>query len=300
MTGEVIVHDERFRFLVNPAASLMKLHGGMLWAEGPVYFPQGDYLLWSDIPNNRILQWSEGLGARIYRYDSNNANGNTRDREGRLVTCEHLTRRITRSEHDGSITVLADHYDGKRLNSPNDVVVKSDGSIWFTDPPYGIISDYEGRRAEQEQAGCFVFRVDGVSGALEVVAEDFVKPNGLAFSPDESLLYVSDTGLSHQPDGPHHIRVFDVDDGRRLVNGRVFAEIEKGVSDGFRLDRVGNVWTSTGGGVQCFSASGDLLGEILVDEAVANVTFGGPKNNRLFITASSSLYAIYLAVNGAV
>lgn len=300
MTGEVIVHDERFRFLVNPAASLMKLHSGMLWAEGPVYFPQGDYLLWSDIPNNRILQWAEGFGTRIFCYQSNNANGNTRDREGRLVTCEHLTRRVTRREHDGSITVLADSYDGKRLNSPNDVVVKSDGSIWFTDPPYGILSDYEGKKAEQEQTGCFVFRLDAASGALEVVAEDFAKPNGLAFSPDESLLYVSDTGLSHQADGPRHIRVFDVEAGHKLTKGRVFVEIEKGVSDGFRLDRVGNIWTSTGGGVQCFSAAGELLGEILIDEAVANVTFGGPKNNRLFITASSSLYAIYLAVSGAV
>ncbi len=300
MTGEVIVHDERFRFLVNPAAGLKKLHGGMLWAEGPVYFPQGDYLLWSDIPNNRMLQWSEGLGARVYRFHANNSNGNTRDREGRLVTCEHLTRRVTRSEPDGSITVLADSFDGKRLNSPNDVVVKSDGSVWFTDPPYGILSDYEGKTAVQEQAGCFVFRLDPASGELEVVAEDFVKPNGLAFSPDESLLYVSDTGLSHQQDGPHHIRVFEVEAGRRLTNGRVFAEIEKGVSDGFRLDSQANLWTSTGGGVQCFSPAGELLGEILIDEAVANVTFGGPKNNRLFITASSSLYAIYLAVSGAV
>ena len=254
MTGEVIVHDERFRFLVNPAAGLKKLCSGMLWAEGPVYFPQGDYLLWSDIPNNRMLQWVEGLGMRTYRPDANNSNGNTRDRQGRLVTCEHLTRRVTRTEADGSITVLADSYAGKRLNSPNDVVVRSDGSIWFTDPSYGILSDYEGKKAPQEQAGCFVFRLDAGGGEPELVADDFVKPNGLAFSPDETVLYISDTGLSHQPDGPHHIRAFDVQDGRRLENGRVFAEIEKGVSDGFRLDQQGNLWTSTGGGVQCFSA----------------------------------------------
>ncbi len=300
MTGEVIVHDEAFRFLVNPAAGLKRLCSGMLWAEGPVYFPQGDYLLWSDIPNNRMLQWVEGLGMRVYRSDSRNSNGNTRDREGRLVTCEHLSRSVTRTEPDGSTTVLAESYDGKRLNSPNDVVVKSDGSIWFTDPSYGILSDYEGKQAPQEQEGCFVFRLDSGTGELSLVADDFVKPNGLAFSPDESLLYVSDTGLSHQADGPHHIRVFDVVDGVALGNGRIFTEIEKGVPDGFRLDRQGNLWSSTGGGVQCFSSAGRLLGEILIDEAVANVTFGGPKNNRLFITATTSLYAIYVAVSGAV
>ncbi|WP_282606869.1 SMP-30/gluconolactonase/LRE family protein [Pelagibius sp. Alg239-R121] len=300
MTGDLVVHDEAFRFLVNPAASLKKLCSGMLWAEGPVYFPQGDYLLWSDIPNNRMLQWVEGPGMRIYRYSSNNSNGNTRDREGRLVTCEHLTRRVTRTEPNGSITVLADSYEGKRLNSPNDVIVKSDGSIWFTDPSYGIISDYEGKKSPQEQDGCFVFRLDVSSGSLEVVADDFVKPNGLAFSPDESILYVSDTGVSHQPGGPRHIRSFEVEEGGRLKGGGIFAEIEQGVSDGFRLDCQGNLWTSTGGGVQCFSATGKLLGEIVIGEAVANVAFGGPKNNRLFITATSSLYAIYLATSGAI
>lgn len=300
MSDHLLVHDQSFLDLLLPNAWLEKLHGGMLWAEGPAYFPHGDYLLWSDIPNHHMYQWVEGSGTRIFRQHSNYSNGNTRDREGRLITCEHLTRRVTRTEHDGTVTVIADAYEGKRLNSPNDVVVKSDGSIWFTDPPYGILSDYEGKTADQEQAGCFVYRCDPVDGRLTVVADDFVKPNGLAFSPDEKLLYVSDTGLSHDPDGPHHIRVFDVLDDGTLKGGRVFAVIDPGVSDGFRLDVNGNIWTSAGNGVHCYRPDGIKLGEILTGEAVANVTFGGPKNNRLFITATTSLYAIYTATAGAV
>ena len=299
MAGDIIIHDRRFSYLSLPTVKLEKLSSGMLWTEGPVYFPLGDFLLWSDIPNNKMWQWSEPVGARVFREHSNYSNGNTRDREGRLVSCEHLTRRVTRTEHDGSITVLADSFQGKRLNSPNDVVVRSDGTIWFTDPPYGILSDFEGAKAEQEQAGCFVFRLDPADGSLRVVADDFDKPNGLAFSPDESQLYVSDTGFSHSQDGPRHIRVFDVADGCRLGNGRVFAEINNGVSDGFRLDVEGNVWTSSGGGVLCYAPQGDLLGEIPIAEKVSNLTFGGAKNNRLFITATTSVYAIYVAVKGA-
>lgn len=299
MTENLVVHDKRFSALTLPNVFLEKLHGGMKWAEGPVYFPHGDFVLWSDIPNNRMLQWAEGMGTRVFRAEANNSNGNTRDLEGRLVTCEHLTRRVTRTEHDGTITVLADSHDGKRLNSPNDVVVKSDGTIWFTDPPYGIMSDYEGRKAEQEQEGCFVFCFDPADGSLTVVADDFVKPNGLAFSPDEAQLCISDTGRSHDADGPHHIRMFDVSDDNILRNTHVFAEIEPGVSDGFRFDAQGNIWTSAGNGVQCFSSSGDMLGEILTGETVANVTFGGPKNNRLFITATTSLFSMYVAVPGA-
>lgn len=299
MTENLIVHDKRFSALTLPNVFLEKLHGGMKWAEGPVYFPHGDFLLWSDIPNNRMLQWVEGMGARAFRTEANNSNGNTRDLQGRLVTCEHLTRRVTRTEHDGVITVLVDSHEGKRLNSPNDVVVKSDGTIWFTDPPYGILSDYEGKKADQEQQGCFVFRFDPGDGSLVVVADDFVKPNGLAFSPDESSLCISDTGKSHDPDGPHHIRIFDVTGDGRLSNSRIFAEIEPGVSDGFRFDVQGNLWTSAGNGVQCFSQTGDLLGEILTGETVANMTFGGPKNNRLFITATTSLYSMFVAVPGA-
>lgn len=300
MNEHIVVHDKQFMQLILPNAWLDKLHTGMMWAEGPVYFPHGDYLLWSDIPNHRMYQWTRGAGVRVFREHSNYSNGNTRDHEGRLVTCEHLTRRVTRTEHDGSITVIADQYKNKRLNSPNDVVVKSDGTIWFTDPPYGILSDYEGKKADQEQEGCFVFRFDPANGSLKVVADDFVKPNGLAFSNDESVLYISDTGCSHDPNGPHHIRAFDVKNGRSLKNGRVFAEIEPGASDGFRLDDQGNIWTSAGNGVHCYSSAGDKLGEILTGETVANVTFGGPKYNCLFITATTSLYATYLGVNGAI
>lgn len=300
MASELVIHDRRFLNLTLPTVHLERLCTGMLWTEGPVYFPHGDYLLWSDIPNNRMLQWIDGVGYRVFRENSNNSNGNTRDRQGRLVTCEHLTRRVIRMEYDGSITVIADSYDGKRLNSPNDVVVKSDGTIWFTDPPYGILSDFEGKKSEQEQVSCFVFRSDPRTGSLDVVADDFDKPNGLAFSPDETILYVSDTGLSHRKDGPHHIRAFDVSNGETLKNSSVFTEIEIGVSDGFRLDIEGNIWTSTGGGVQCYSPEADLLGEILIEEVVSNLTFGGPKNNRLYVTATTSLYAIYVGTRGAI
>ena len=298
MAGETEILDERFRSMTLGNAWLEKLHGGMLWAEGPVYFADGDYLLWSDIPNNRIMQFVEGAGVRVFRQPSNNSNGNTRDRQGRLVTCEHGARRVTRTEPDGSITVLADNYRGKRLNSPNDVVVKSDGSIWFTDPPYGILSAYEGGKSASELGTCYVFRLDPRDGGLSIVADDFVKPNGIAFSPDEKTLYVADTGASHDPDGPHHIRAFAVEGGARLGKSRVFAEINPGLADGFRLDRDGNLWTSAGDGVHCFSPAGELLGKIKVPEVVSNVTFGGPKRNRLFITATTSLYAIYVAQEG--
>jgi gluconolactonase len=298
MPAEFEVIDARFRMLVQPNAWVQKLHGGMLWAEGPVYFADGNYLLWSDIPNNRIMQYVEGLGVRIWREDSNNSNGNTRDRSGRLVTCEHGARRVTRTESDGSITVLASHYQGKRLNSPNDVVVKSDGTIWFTDPPYGIISDYEGHKAESELGACYVFRLDPHSGELSIVTDELDKPNGIAFSPDEKTLYVSDTALSHDPSGAHHIRAYDVQDGKCLSNGRLFADVSPGIADGFRLDTDGNVWTSAGDGVHCYSSRGELLGKVHVPEGVANVTFGGPKRNRLFVTATTSLYAVYTAQVG--
>jgi gluconolactonase len=289
---------EPMRDLVIPICRLERLFDACLWAEGPAYIAGADCVVWSDIPNNRILQWVEGLGTRTLDNVSNFANGNTIDREGRLVSCEHQSRAVTRREHDGSRTVLATHFDGKRLNSPNDVVVKSDGTIWFTDPTYGILTDYEGERAEPEQDGCYVYRLRPETGEIEAVVRSMVKPNGLAFSPDESKLYVSDTGVSHQNDGPHHIMAFDLDPSGRPEREQVFAEVSPGVPDGFRLDEFGNIWSSSGNGVQVFSPEGDYLGRIEVPEAVSNLTFGGPKNNRLFITATTSLYAIYVGVRG--
>lgn len=290
--------DASFRYCVLPNAWVDKLHSGTRWAEGPVYFADGDFLIWSDIPNNVLLRWTPNGPVTVYRHPSNYINGNTRDRQGRLVSCEQGGRRLTRTEYDGQITVLVDNFQGNRLNSPNDVVVKSDDTIWFTDPPYGILSDHEGYKSQSEIGACHVYRFDPRSGELRVVADDFDKPNGLGFSPDESVLYVSDTGLSHDPDGPHHIRAFDVTADGRLENGRVFADVNPGVPDGFRVDTDGNVWTSAGDGVHCYSAEGRLLGKILIPEPVANVTFGGPRRNRLFITATTSLYAVYLGCNG--
>lgn len=295
-----VVLDDRFRPLAISSARLEKLAEGCRWAEGPAYFPAGRYLVWSDVPNDRMMRYDESSDAvSIFRAPSGFSNGNTVDRQGRLVTCEHGTRRVTRTEHDGSTTVIASHYGGKRFNSPNDVVVKSDGSIWFTDPAYGIDSDYEGHKAESEIGACHVYRVDPGSGLVSIVADDFVRPNGLAFSPDEGQLYVADTGATHRPDGPRHIRVFDVGENGGLSGGRVFAECTSGSFDGFRLDEAGRIWTSAGDGVHCYEGDGSLIGKIIVPETVANVVFGGLKRNRLYICATTSLYAIFLPVNGA-
>jgi len=295
-----VILDERFRRLFIGSARLEKLAEGCRWAEGPAYFPAGRYLVWSDIPNDRMMRYDETSNSiSVFRNPSGYSNGNTVDRQGRLVTCEHGNRRVTRTEHDGSITVIASHYDGKRFNSPNDVVVKSDGSIWFTDPAYGIDSDYEGHKAESEIGACHVYRVAPQDGSVSIVADDFVRPNGLAFSPDEKKLYVADTGATHVPDGPRHIRVFDVGENGRLTGGSVFATCTSGLFDGFRLDEDGRIWTSAGDGVHCYESDGTLIGKILVPEAVANVVFGGVKRNRLYICATTSLYAIMLPVNGA-
>jgi gluconolactonase len=296
--GTYEVLDRRFARLVNQSAKLELLDGTSRWAEGPVYVPAGRYLLWSDIPGDRIMRWDESSGhVSTFRSPSQHANGNTLDRQGRLVTCEHLTRRVTRTEHDGSITVVADRVAGKRFNSPNDVVVASDDAIWFTDPTYGIDSDYEGRRSASEIGRSRLYRVDPTNGKVGVAGDDFVQPNGLAFSPDERRLYVSDTGRTHIEDGPAHIRVFDVHRGR-LTGGEVFAESPAGFFDGFRVDESGNIWTSAGDGVYCYELEGNLIGRISVPDPVANVCFGGPTRNRLFICATGAVYAVYLLANG--
>lgn len=293
------IYDERFRHLIAGNAELEQLYTGCRWAEGPVWFSDLNCLLWSDIPNQRIMRWVPENGVSVFRQPSNFANGNTRDRQGRLVTCEHGTRRVSRTEIDGSITVLADRYRGKRLNSPNDVVVRSDGSIWFTDPTYGILSDYEGYKSEPEQETRNVYRIDPASGDVEIMVDDFGQPNGLAFSPDETKLYIADSSSSHDITRPRNIRVFDVVDDKRLTGGRYFCSVDTGLPDGLRLDVAGNIWTSAGDGVHCFSPDGTLLGKIKVPQTVANLTFGGARKNRLFITASKSLYAIYVSTAGA-
>ena len=279
-------------------ARVDRLWTGARWSEGPVWFAPGRYLLWSDIPNNRIMRWDDTDGSvSTFRQPSNNSNGHTVDRQGRLVSCEHLTRRVTRTEHNGTITVLADSFDGKPLNSPNDVVVQSDGSVWFTDPSYGIMMDYEGDRAEQEQDGCHVYRI-APDGTLTKMADDYVKPNGLAFSPDEAHLYIADTGITHDADGPKHIRRHAVAADGTLSGGEIFADCTEGVFDGFRVDSDGRIWTSAADGVHCYATDGRLIGKIRVPELVANVCFGGAKLNRLFICGTTSLYAVYLNVNG--
>lgn len=280
-------------------ARVERLWTGARWSEGPVWNAAGRYLLWSDIPNNRIMRFDETDGSvSVFRAPSNNSNGHTVDRQGRLVSCEHQARRVTRTELDGAITVIADSYEGKRLNSPNDVVVKSDGTIWFTDPSYGILMDYEGDRATSEIGACHVYRVQPDTGTIEIMADDYVKPNGLAFSPDENLLYIADTGITHTPGGPAHIRRHSVGANGALSGGEVLAECSAGVFDGFRPDRDGRLWCSAADGVHCLNSEGELIGKILIPELVANVCFGGPKLNRLFICATSSLYSVYLNVNG--
>ncbi|MEA2779447.1 MAG: gluconolactonase [Rhodospirillaceae bacterium] len=298
-TGCFELLDDRFNRLFVPTAQLDVLYKGCRWAEGPAYFPAGRYLVWSDIPNNRMLRLDEcGGTVAVFRQPSGNSNGNTMDRQGRLLSCEHGGRRVSRTEIDGSVVTIADRHDGKRLNSPNDVIVQSDGSIWFTDPSYGIDSDYEGDKSEREQKRCHVFRVDPASGKLHVVADDFVQPNGLAFSPDERILYIVDTGRTHVKNGPAHIRKFEVGDKGKLVDRGLFADCTAGLFDGLRVDTEGRIWTSAADGVHCYAPDGTLIGKIHVPEVVANVCFGGAKRNYLYICGTTSLYGIRLAVNG--
>ena len=292
------IYDKRFASYAIPIALLEELHTGLRWAEGPVYFADQRCLLFSDLPNYRILRFDEETAqVTVFRPHSNYANGKTRDRQGRLVTCEHRGRRVTRTEYDGTITVLADRFEGKRLNSPNDVVVKSDGTVWFTDPTYGISAEYEGSRAESEIGSCNVYRFDPKDGSLRVVVDDFKRPNGLAFSPDESFLYVADSGFWPNPDWPHHIRAFEVAGGK-LSNSRVIADVSPGIPDGFRIDVDGNIWTSLGDGVRCITPDGEIIGRIPVPEKVANVCFGGPTRDRLYICGHTSLYAIHVNTRG--
>jgi gluconolactonase len=279
-------------------AGLERLATGFRWAEGPVWFGDARCVLWSDIPNNRIMRWDEETGSvTVFRKPSSYANGNTRDRQGRLVTCEHDTRRVTRTEYDGTITVLCDRFDGKPLNSPNDVVVKSDDSVWFTDPPFGILSHYEGHLAPVELP-TNVYRVDGRTGQATVVAGDIPRPNGLCFSPDERRLYVVVSGAT-----PREIRVFDVD-GARLTGGRVFLDAGPASPDGIRCDTDGNLWCGWGGGeahdgVAVFNPEGAMIGHVRLPERCANLCFGGARRNRLFMAASTSLYALFVNAQGA-
>lgn len=291
------VLDPVFSSFVMGNAPVKEIASGYDWVEGPVWFGGMNCLLFSDIPNNRMLRWIPGAGTSVFRQPSNFANGHTRDREGRLVSCEHGTRRVTRTEHDGTITVIADSYEGKRLNSPNDVIVASDGAIWFSDPHYGIMTDYEGHKSEQELP-CHVYRVDP-SGAIHAVLTDFNCPNGLVFSPDESRLYVADTGRMFTDD-PQHIRAFDVSSDWRLSGGEIFHVIQPGCADGMRVDSDGNLWSSARDGVHCIAPDGHLMGKILVPQTVSNLCFGGRGLHQLFITATTSVYAISLNRKGAV
>ncbi|MBX5272667.1 SMP-30/gluconolactonase/LRE family protein [Rhizobium sp. NLR17b] len=293
--------DKRFERLILDNVHVDRLFTGMRWAEGPAYFPAGKYLLFSDIPNDIVHRWDENDGRVTVFSRGGHHNGRTIDHEGRMLVCEHSGRCLSRVEHDGSKRVLASHFEGRRFNSPNDAVVKSDGSIWFTDPSYGIESEYEGAVAPNEIGGCFVFRLDPDLVRLTAVIKSMVRPNGLAFSLDETKLYVADSGFRDKPEGPPHLLSFDLsDDGKTVSQSpKVFADCVKGVFDGFRIDSSGNIWTSAVDGVRCYAHDGTLIGLIRIPEVVANVTFGGIKRNRLFICATTSLFAVYLKTQGA-
>tara|TARA_B100000686_G_scaffold352918_1_gene456520 strand:+ start:5769 stop:6680 length:912 start_codon:yes stop_codon:yes gene_type:complete len=291
---EFEIFESNFKLMINDNSQLMILYSGAEWSEGPVFIKNRNMVVWSDIPNDRMLSWTPKAGVEIFRSPSGYSNGNFLDLQGQLLTCEHGNRRISRTNKNGEVVTIVDNFNGKKLNSPNDLVVKSDGSIWFTDPPYGILSDKEGHKSDSELEGNFVFRYDPIVDKLTLISDDFDKPNGIAFSPDEKLLYIADSG------NPKNIRVFNVsEDGESINKGRVFAEISPGVPDGFRVDTDGNVFTSASDGIQVFTPSGVMLGKILVPERTANCAFGGKNRETLFITASTSLYSIAMNAKGA-
>jgi gluconolactonase len=291
-------YDSRFDALIPFNAELELLADGFRWLEGPVWFGGHDCLLFSDIPNNRTMRWSQRHGVTVFRESSDYGNGQTRDRQGRLITCHHRSRCLTRIEHDGTVTTLVSHADGKRLNAPNDVVVKSDGSVWFSDPLYGLMNDYEGGRQLSEQPVA-LYRLDPASGELLRMASDFDGPNGLAFSPDERLLYVVESGAPGAADPRQYIRVFDVnEDGRSLSGGQVFHKITPGWADGFRVDEYGNLWCGAADGVHCVGPDGTLLGKVLVPKRVSNLCFGDRFHSRLFLCASTAIYALFTNTRG--
>ena len=291
MPQDYEIHDRRFGSYVLPNAPLTCIGDGFGWTEGPVWFADLQCLLFSDIPNNRVMRWTPSGGVSVFREPSQFENGHTRDRQGRLISCSHHDRCIKRTELDGTVVTLAERYQGKRLNSPNDVIVKSDGTIWFSDPPYGINTDYEGGKQVSELPAT-LYRFDPATDALTVAADDFQGPNGLCFSPDETRLYVAETGIQFDPDATQYVRVFDVDRQGRLHNGRVFHTIAPGNADGMRCDQDGNLWSSAGDGVHCIAPDGTLLGRIKVPFTVSNLTFGGRNRSQLFLCASHSLYTI--------
>lgn len=292
------IHDPRFARFILGNTTLEKLADGFRWIEGLVWMGDAGCLLFQDLPRDRTMRWIESIGVSVYRAPSGNANGQARDREGRLISCSHLDRCLFRTELDGRITRLIDHHAGKRLNAPNDVTVKSDGTIWFTDPLYGIQNDYEGVRQNSEQLPA-LYRFDPESGNITIAAGDFDGPNGLAFSPDEKRLYVSETGDQTQDNPKQYIRIFEVDPDGTLHGGEIFHKIEPGYADGLAMDEEGNLWSSAADGVHCIAPNGRLLGKILVPYRVSNLEFGGLHKNRLFIGGSHTLYAIFLNRRGA-